>query len=643
MPQDKTAARTESVARVGRIVAVTGAHAIILLDIEERPNVDAERSPEIGTLLKVDCTTSISLALVSALSSPMPSHARGEQELRIVEVEFIGELPKDEHGRPKAFRRGISSYPSLGDIVYRASRSELSKAYACDSETSIRVGHIQQDPSIPAMIKIDEMLGKHFAVLGTTGTGKSCTVALILRRILEKNPQAHILLLDVHREYSQSFQGISEVITPDNMVLPFWLLNFDESVEILIGQQASREGDIEILREIIPMAKGRYMSNQRRDKAGVARTTSVIEGANIGVDTPLPYRTSDLINILEEYIGKLELRGELAPYKRLKARIETITRDPRYGFMFGSLTVQDNMVSVLARLFRIPVNGKPIAILELGGLPSDIINVVVSVLARLAFDFGVWSAGRIPITFVCEEAHRYVPIDKTLGFEPTKRAISKIAKEGRKYGVSLCMVTQRPAELDPTILSQCNTIFSMRLTNERDQDILRAGISDAAASLLEFMSTMGTGEAIVFGEGVALPTRIKFDMLPADASPKSNTASFTTNWAKDLPDDTFLHEIVNRWRAQTFNPDSASYTTEQAPTPLAPPPQPATIRRDLSAPPPIQQRPGIQPAPSAFGQVAPTPTVRVSPLSGQPIPSQPPPGAGSSQPSLASLIKQFRT
>ena len=119
------------------------------------------------------------------------------------------------------------------------------------------------------------------------------------------------------------------------------------------------------------------------------------------------------------------------------------------------------------------------------------INVVVSVLARLAFDFGVWSAGKIPITFVCEEAHRYVPNDKTTGFEPTKRAISKIAKEGRKYGVSLAIITQRPSELDPTILSQCNTIFSLRLTNERDQEILKAGISDAAASLLEFMPTMG--------------------------------------------------------------------------------------------------------------------------------------------------------
>ncbi len=632
------AVRPDAVERVGRIVAVTGAHAIILIDVDmHRSAEQQDKSPEIGTLLKVDTQRSISLAMVSALSSPMPSHSSEERELRIVEVEFIGELPKDDHGNPKPFRRGISSYPSLGDIVFRANKMELEKAYACDTDTAVRVGHIQQDAGIPAMIKIDDMLGKHFAILGTTGTGKSCTVALILRRILERNPQAHILLLDVHREYAQSFGEMAEVITPDNMNLPFWLLNFDEIVEILIGQQPNREPDVEVLRELIPLAKARYMNNQRRDRAS-SRTRDPVDVTAIGVDTPIPYRSSDLIGLLEEYIGKLELRGELAPYKRLKARIETISRDPRYAFMFGSLTVQDTMAQVLARLFRIPVNGKPIAILELGGLPGEIINVVVSVLARLAFDFGVWSAGRIPITFVCEEAHRYVPIDKTLGFEPTKRAISRIAKEGRKYGVSLCLVTQRPAELDPTILSQCNTIFSMRLTNERDQDILRAGISDAAASLLEFMSTMGTGEAIAFGEGVALPTRIKFDMLPDEMLPKSTTASFTKNWAMDLPDDSFLHEIVHRWRAQSHNPDGAGYTAD-VPQIELPPPQPAPQLQN-----PLQRgAPPIQPAPQQAS------LRRTTPPGGfgqQTPPAQPQPQVQTNQPanqqSLANLIKQFR-
>ncbi|HEY7763505.1 MAG TPA: DUF87 domain-containing protein [Aestuariivirgaceae bacterium] len=642
--------------RVGRIVAVTGAHAMILLDaVQDFSGSAQHKGPEIGTLLKVDTNVCVTLALVSALSSPMPSHVQEEQELRIVEVEFIGELPKDENGQAKSFKRGISSYPALGDVVYRASQEELAKAYACDAETSIRVGHIQQDSSIPAMVKIDELLGKHFAVLGSTGTGKSCAVALILRRILEKNPQAHILLLDVHREYAPAFRESAEVITPENMNLPFWLLNFEEIVEVLIGNQPHKDSDAEILRDLIPLAKLRYMVNQRRDRAG----KMTLENSNIGVDTPIPYRASDLVGLLDEHIGKLELRGELTPYKRLKARVETITRDTRYSFMFGGLTVQDTMSEILGRIFRVPVNGKPITIFELGGLPSEVINVVVSVLGRLAFDFGLWSGGRVPITFVCEEAHRYVPNDKSLGFEPTKRAISRIAKEGRKYGVSLAIITQRPAELDPTILSQCNTIFSMRLTNERDQEILRAGISDAAASLLEFMPTMGAGEAVTFGEGVALPTRINFDLLPPTSLPKSTTASFTQNWTKETADERYLRDIVSRWRQQSYNPMAESVTPDTTEEPVAAPAFGATApvqtadsrlrnapirpgfnrRAADAAPDHAWPQDAPRPAPSASGQV----WGRTPP----PAPAKPAAIEGKdaldSKNALSSLIRKYRS
>ena len=146
--------------------------------------------------------------------------------------------------------------------------------------------------------------------------------------------------------------------------------------------------------------------------------------------------------------------------------------------MFGSLTVYDGMAQILGRIFRVPVNGKPITILELTGLPTEIINVVVSVLCRMTFDFALWSEGQVPVTLVCEEAHRYVPANTSLGFEPCKRAIAKIAKEGRKYGASLCIVTQRPAEIDPTILSQCNTVFALRMSNDRDQEIVKSAIAD---------------------------------------------------------------------------------------------------------------------------------------------------------------------
>jgi hypothetical protein len=305
----------------------------------------------------------------------------------------------------------------------------------------------------------------------------------------------------------------------------------------------------------------------------------------------------------------------------------------------------------LSRIFRIPVAGKPIAILELGGLPSEIINVVVSVLARLAFDFGLWSGGQIPITFVCEEAHRYVPNDRSLGFEPTKRAISRIAKEGRKYGVSLCLVTQRPAELDPTILSQCSTIFSFRLSNERDQDILKAGISDAARSLLSFMSTMGAGDAITFGEGVTLPTRVKFDMLPAHAWPKSNTASFTEGWARETPSETFLQDVVTRWRQQSFGSTFAVDTADPNQAPMAEPAsRPAAVmpqqqRQPVAASPrmpitPAPMAPDVQGLGSRLRRTLP-PLPHGEVQAG--VPPQPAdPAAAGAQPSLASLLKQFR-
>ncbi|HHN67640.1 MAG TPA: DUF87 domain-containing protein [Thermopetrobacter sp.] len=580
--------------RIGRIVAVSGGRAVIMLD--PAGAMDDNPSPEIGTLLKVDTDETVALALVSSLSSPMPeADADSHEEARIVEVEFIGELGKAADGALGDFRRGVSQYPGLGAVVGRASHDELEKVYACDGEAAIKVGVIHQDQSIPAMVKMNEMLGKHFAILGTTGTGKSCSVALILRRVLEGNPNAHILLLDMHHEYATAFPDLAEVISPETLNLPFWLLNFEEICEILIGDHANREEDTEVLRELIPQARARYRHGANGRLSKVRETA---DAQNIGVDAPLPYRASDLIALLDTCMGKLDLKNNLAPYKRIKAKLEAVTRDPRYAFMFGSLTVNDNMAEVVGRLFRIPVAGRPITVLELGGLPSEVINVVVSVLARMAFDFGYHAGGKVPLTFVCEEAHRYVPNDPNAGFAPTRRAISKIAKEGRKYGVSLCIITQRPSELDPTILSQCNTLFSLRLSNERDQEILRAGISDSAASLLDFMPTMGVGEAIAIGEGISLPCRIRFDRLPAEHLPRSSTAAFSEHWRSDVTDPNFLRMIISRWRQEDME---IMATTAAMPESMPPPPaaQPAPPPAPAPAPQPepAMDRPAAAPQP----------------------------------------------
>ena len=530
---------------IGRIVSVTGSKAIVLLDNAPESQKHSSQRPEMGTLLAIETAQTLVLAIVSALNVPVPAQREGEVEIWIAELGLVGELKKDQAGRPEVFNRGVTIYPALGDRVRVAVKSELEIAF-CGEGKLVRVGSIRQDSSIPAMIKVDELLGKHFAILGTTGTGKSCTTALILRSILERNPNAHIVLLDPHNEYSTAFQEWGEVVSPRNMQLPFWLLTFEELVEVVIGDPTERKHEIEMLQELIPIAKSRYSTGRAKESGNVR--TRVLDTSKFTVDTPVPYRISDMTSLIDERMGKLENKRDIAPYRNLKTRFETLSLDPRYAFMFGSLTVYDGMAQVLGRLFRVPVNGRPITILELTGLPTEIINVVVSVICRMTFDFALWTEGKVPVTLVCEEAHRYVPVNTNMGFEPCKRAIAKIAKEGRKYGASLCIVTQRPAEIDPTILSQCNTVFALRMSNDRDQQIVTSSISDTGSGLLEFLSALGQREAIAFGEGVTLPVRIRFDELPKHCLPRSSTARFSEMWQHSHGDDSFLESVVERWR-----------------------------------------------------------------------------------------------
>ena len=272
-----------------------------------------------------------------------------------------------------------------------------------------------------------------------------------------------IFLIDPHNEYGHSFRERAQILTPKNLKLPFWLFNFEETVDVFFRGR--------------PGSRTRWKSRRPRT---------------------------------------CENRSSTSKFSRLVARIETVRQDPRYAFMFDNANVGgDTMAEVVGQLFRLPANGKPMTVMELAGFPSEVVDSVVCMLGRMAFDFGLWSDGAVPLLFVCEEAHRYAPGDKSIGFGPTRKAISRIAKEGRKYGVFLGMVTRRPAELDATIISQCNTLFVMRMANERDQNIIRSAVSDAAASLLAFLPSLGTREVFAFGEGVALPTRLRFSELPS--------------------------------------------------------------------------------------------------------------------------------
>ena len=383
----------------------------------------------------------------------------------------------------------------------------------------------------------DELLGKHFAILGSTGTGKSCAVTLILRTILTQHQNGHIVLLDMHNEYSHAFRDTAEVLNPNSFELPYWLFTFEEIEEIMLAGSRERHVEGAILGELILAAKRLY--------AGAAQKAELIM-----VDTPVPYRLGDFARLIDDAAGKLDKGRDPGPYLRLKARLNALQSDPRFAFMFPGLTVRDTMEKALSQLFRIPVAGKPVTIVDLSSVPSEVLNVVVSVLCRMTFDFALWSERAVPVLLVCEEAHRYCPLDTKAGFEPAKRALSRIAKEGRKYGVSLCLVSQRPSELAPAVLSQCNTIFALRLSNNSDQDFVRGALRESTLGLLDFLPALRNAEAIAMGEGVSVPVRLCFDNLPEDSRPLSGTASFSTAWTNDVNDSGFLASVVERWRRQ---------------------------------------------------------------------------------------------
>nr|WP_249148825.1 DUF87 domain-containing protein [Bradyrhizobium manausense] len=506
----------------------------------------------VGRFVSIRCASSVIVAMITEVSCENLSS--NDNYIAIASVDLLGEIL---NAADKAkFQRGVTNYPTIGDSVDLITSQELRTIYAPTGSDQINVGFLQQDRSVVAYVDVEEMLSKHFAVLGSTGVGKSTGVSLLLNEILKARPNLRIFLLDVHNEYGRCFGDRALVLNPRNLKLPFWLFNFEEIVDVLFGGRAGVPDELDILAEVIPLAKGVYTQYQNADRIGLKR----IDPKQVGytVDTPVPYRLVDLMSLIDERMGKLENRSSRIIYHKLISRIEAVRNDPRYAFMFDNANVGgDTMAEVISHLFRLPANGKPMTVMQLAGFPAEVIDSVVSVLCRMAFDFGLWSDGVSPLLFVCEEAHRYASADRNVGFGPTRKAVSRIAKEGRKYGVYLGLITQRPAELDATIISQCNTLFTMRLANDRDQALLRAAVSDAAANLLSFVPSLGTREVLAFGEGVALPTRLRFKEVPPHQLPRGEATISSVPSVSAGHDMHFVGAVLERWRGATSNRDSA--------------------------------------------------------------------------------------
>lgn len=542
-------------APLGRLASVNGVVATLKL-VEDDPRVVDPRTPgpEVGAVLRIETPSTICYGMVAGQTALGPDGWRADLEL-------FGESVRGPDGCAERFRHGISIYPSLGAAVERASHEDLACIYRVDEDFTITVGEMHLDRSLPARLRVNDLLSKHFAIVGATGSGKSCTVALVTSRLLDRAPHAHVVMLDAHGEYASAFPDRSYVFDADNFVLPYWMLTFEELVEVIFQDADATQDEITTLSDLIRQARAMRAAETPRGAPPPHRRAKDIAG--FSQDAPYPYTWGVVLKLLEERMGSLDHQSQIAMYRRLRGRIDARLSDGRYAFMFDKRALDADIADVIGELFRVPVNDKPLSIISLLGLPSEVLSVIVSVICRLAFDFGRTTEGAAPVTIICEEAHKYIPSDPRAAFAPTRRAIARIAKEGRKYGVSIGVISQRPSELDATIFSQCNTLIALRLSNKVDQDMIRSALSDGGANLTRFLPSLVAGEAILFGDAVATPARVNLARLPDHSRPKSASADFETRWSTDSAGRDLVESMIQRLRR--------TRPIEQ-PAPVAPPP-----------------------------------------------------------------------
>jgi DNA helicase HerA-like ATPase len=560
---------------LGRVVQCDGARAMLAAFASD--GSEAMRGLwTVGRMISINLGNIRTVGLVYRIETPVGTWSENEPNPINVHVELVGEVRDTDDGKP-VFDRGITTYPHIGAISHRIRARDLAAVYDLAGRRTLTIGQLSQDTAIDARIAIDDTLNRHFAVVGTTGVGKSTAVSLLLRKAIEARPDLRVLILDPHNEFSSAFPDRSIRIDTTTLDLPFWLFRLEELVEVLFRGRDAVPEEVDLLRDLVPLAKQLYRS---AGQAGLMRRAA--DANALTADTPVPYRIADVLRIIDERMGMLETKNDRPFYRALRARIDAALNDPRYRFMFGSRLIDDNIHETIGRIFRVPHEGRPITCFELAGMPSEVVNSVCSVLARLAFDLALNSHGRLKLLVLCEEAHRYMPADSRLGFAPTRHALSRIAKEGRKYGCYLGIVTQRPGELDPTVLSQCSTVFAMRLANEIDQEIVRSAIADSSASTLAFLSSMGQREAIAFGEGVATTMRMKFEYLPPSLLPGTtgDDVAEAANGEREVDLASLVRNLrsVGHMLQQETTPSmlgSPVETFRQAGEPAAPqPPQP---------------------------------------------------------------------
>ncbi len=484
------------------------------------------------------------------IETPGEDTARLPFAKRIARLTPIGSLRVDGQ-----FDRGVGRYPTTGAEVHAIGSADIAKMFERFQSKGFSVGTVATHPSLKVCLDPSSLFGRHFAILGQTGSGKSWTVASLVQRTVAVMPRAHIIILDLHGEYCWKRDGgrrhyaftdtIVRHVDARELEIPYWLMTYAELCDLLI-EHSEREATNQTAFFRDCLLEGRQQES--------ATATPPLGLSRVSVDTPIYFSLDDLIAKVRaknvERVGNRQ--GPMfGNFDRFLMRIESKLNDTRYDFLLkpAKRNTSASLTAMLRDFVGLGTQKAAVTVIDLSSVPFDVRPTVAAQIGRLAFEFNYWNPSyrEFPILLICEEAHAYIPRASESQFAGSRKSMERIAKEGRKYGVGLAVVSQRPHEVSETVLAQCGTFICLRITNPNDQAYVRSLVPESEGDLINVLAGLGRGEALVLGEAVPLPTRLQFDK--PNPTPNSDDIDFYGKW-KDGPTDLDVDAIVTRWRRQ---------------------------------------------------------------------------------------------
>lgn len=590
--------------RIGKILEVNGNSLRIELDnkiSELTRSIDGQVYPigQMASIIKIHFGKKLLFAYVRMLR--MRSDLLAEEgktpiepgdDSRILEADLFGQGSWSSKTDNLRFSRGVETYPLPLQDAYLCLNEELENIYRGAEDIAeeqtispmVPIGNYIGSNNAICRANIDKLFGHHCAILGSTGSGKSGTVASIIHSVFDyqindKNLSPRIIMIDPHGEYSAAFKDKAIVYKAYNeasssnddaleLKLPYWLMSSDELRSLIIGKtedEATSQNNI--IYEALSYARMEHagiVKNIGNDPLGEAELEPAENKNDSDIlsfdrDKPLPFKLSEFVKHIDKIQGRKKDKLEaLTPSNDARIKIEKVLKklrilraNPQLSFILDELDENSPTLEAILSQFVGANEGKHLRIIDISGLPNEVAGPLTALIARLLFQYKLWQTKEErktdPILFVCEEAHRYVPNHGEAQYKEAQEAVRRIAKEGRKYGIGLMLVSQRPSDVESTVLSQCNSWLILRLTNSNDQQHVAKFLPDSLAGLTSMLSALTRREALFVGEAAALPSRIRINKLPLEKLPDSHDISFVEGWTNQPATVSKLKGIADKW------------------------------------------------------------------------------------------------